>query len=202
MTGFLFCSTLKMRSQIVLFLLEVINYDSDVYRTAQMPPCECCFRKRRMFVSRSHKCDISGLIYHALFTPLPLKLPTIPLRNSTDSFQWLVIQCAWKGKGKGQVNMYDLKHVTVALDLYCSRGQNVRFAYVTNLPEKGKQTLILCKPNTLLTQEMRLQDRKHCRWEMFIMWTVYAYLLSLPHLWSSYLLFPTVLRRTDSPRLQ
>jgi hypothetical protein len=38
---------------------------------------------------------------------------------------------------------------------YCSRGESVRFAYVTSLRVEGKEMHILCKANILPTQEMR-----------------------------------------------
>jgi hypothetical protein len=59
--------------------------------------------------------------------------------------------------------------------MYCSRGESVRFAYITSLLIEGKQTHILCKPKILPTQELRQRATKYCRWEiMFIVWTVYA----------------------------
>jgi hypothetical protein len=42
---------------------------------------------------------------------------TITLRNGTDSFQSQVMECGWKDKSEGQVNMHEIKNVTVTTDL-------------------------------------------------------------------------------------
>jgi hypothetical protein len=67
------------------------------------------------------------------------------------------------------------------IQMYSTRDQTVRFAYVTNLRVEGKQTHILCKPKTLPTYELRQRDTKYCRWEiMFIEWTLYTPLPATP----------------------
>jgi hypothetical protein len=60
--------------------------------------------------------------------------------------------------------------------------QTVHFACITSLWVEGKKKMhILCKPETLSTQEMRRQATKYCHWEiMFIVWTVYASLSAAP----------------------
>jgi hypothetical protein len=57
----------------------------------------------------------------------------------------------------------------------------VYFANVTSLWVEGRQTHILYKTKTLLTQELRQQATKYCCWEiMFIIWTGYASLYAAP----------------------
>jgi hypothetical protein len=64
---------------------------------------------------------------------------------------------------------------------YNSQDETVRFAYVTNLRIEGKQTHILCNPNTLPIQEPRQRATKYCSWEiMFIVWAIYASLPATP----------------------
>jgi hypothetical protein len=65
--------------------------------------------------------------------------------------------------------------------LYSARDQTVRFAYVTSLRVEGKQTHIICEPQTLPLSELRQRATKYCRWEiMFVVWTVYAFLSATP----------------------
>jgi hypothetical protein len=65
--------------------------------------------------------------------------------------------------------------------MYCSRGESVRFVYVTNLRVEGKQTHILCETKTLSTQEMRQWATRYCRWEIISrIWVVYASLSASP----------------------
>jgi hypothetical protein len=67
-----------------------------------------------------------------------------------------------------------LSHSWTAV-LYCSLGHTVCFTYFTSLWVKGEQTHTLCKPNALLTWEMREWATEHCCWEItFIIQTVYA----------------------------
>jgi hypothetical protein len=60
------------------------------------------------------------------------------------------------------------RHSNLTCRIYSSRHQNLRFAYVTSLRVEGKQTQILCKPKTLLTQELRQRATKYRRWEIML----------------------------------
>jgi hypothetical protein len=55
---------------------------------------------------------------------------------------------------------------------FSTRDQTVRFACVTSLWVEGKQPHILCKPQTLSTQDPRQRAAKYCRWKkMCFVWT-------------------------------
>jgi hypothetical protein len=64
---------------------------------------------------------------------------------------------------------------------YCSRGESMRFAYVTSLRVQIKQINVLCKPKTLPTQELRQRATKYFRWKIiFIVWAENASLSATP----------------------
>jgi hypothetical protein len=69
----------------------------------------------------------------------------------------------------------------VRLRTNCSRGESVRFAYVTCLRVEGKQIHILRERKTLPTQELRQRATKYCSWKIMSKgWTVHASLSATP----------------------
>jgi hypothetical protein len=91
-----------------------------------------------------------------------------------------------------------------AMPTMCSsRDQTVCFAHVTSLRKEGKQTYILCKPNTLMAYELRQRATKYCRREIMFSMDSTCLLTCHPSqpLCSPCLLLLTDVERTDLPRL-
>jgi hypothetical protein len=62
-----------------------------------------------------------------------------------------------------------------------TRDQTVHFAYVTSSWIEGKQMHLLCKPNTLPSQEVRQRAMKYCHWKIMLkVWRVCASLSATP----------------------
>lgn len=64
--------------------------------------------------------------------------------------------------------------------IYSGREESVRFACFTIVWSEGKQTHPITYTKDITTMETRHPATMYCSWEIFIAWTVYAYLSATP----------------------